>query len=234
MELDSDITLDDVDIDEAVGNLAAHLEQGEHEEATMAAPAAAAPAVAADAADATDSIPVAQEAATAAAPVAAAPEVAAAPSAAPAGAAPAEVRPVPPSKKKKKERWSRAAVGAKFMLRVGSVGSNGKLTADVQLTLRRNPVTGYAESMEVGWEWAPASVATDNEFHAKQNFMSAGGDEWRKRNVTVKGKQQQKPAIQQKLFDPRGRSPCASGLKLVHSMPKPQKLTSTLWDAVRP
>ena len=88
--------------------------------------------------------------------------------------------------------------------------------------------------MEVGWEWAPASVATDNDFHAKQNFMSAGGDEWRKRNVTVKGKQQQKPAIQQKLFDPRGRSPCASGLKLVHSMPKPQKLTSTLWDAVRP
>ena len=71
MELDSDITLDDVDIDEAVGNLAAHLEQGEHEEATMAAPAAAAPAVAADAADATDSVPVAQEAATKAAPVAA-------------------------------------------------------------------------------------------------------------------------------------------------------------------
>ena len=141
MESDSDVSFDNVAIDEAVGNLAAHIEQGE-QEATMAAPAAAAPAVAADAADATDSVPVAQEAATAAAPVAAAPEVAAAPSAAPAGAAPAEVRPVPPSKKKKKEHWSRAAVGAKFMLRVGSVGSNGKLAADVQLTLRRNPVTG--------------------------------------------------------------------------------------------
>ena len=57
--------------------------------------------------------------------------------------------------------WSKVHLGAKFLVEVAPT-SDWKETRRMTLQLRRHPATGFSESLEELWKWAPNKPRADS------------------------------------------------------------------------
>ena len=74
------------------------------------------------------------------------------------------------AKKEAVAHWSGVHLGEQFTVIVSDAPRKEDARGNMELRLRRHPTTGYSESLESSWRWAPVKARADSLQHVKWRY----------------------------------------------------------------